>query len=334
MKYILGLLIVITMVACSTREKGAVLEKGSENYEMAQLFTEKVPEFNPDDNIVVLSTRDFDVTVGDVIDRMRSRFGNKVESIAQSPRSSIIRLYKELAQSVAYSKILKNVADEEGIAVTEAHIDSILEIQYQRAGGEEKYLNFLFANGATIETLRRDIRTSEIERMYFEKRRMERNPLRQSEIDSAMNGDRYVTVRHILLMFRATTDSAKQVIRKKMEGILEKAKAGEDFAKLAREYSEDPGSKNNGGLLEAEKGQLVPSFEKVAFSIPIGEISDIVETQYGYHILKVVERKKEDRPREQVINYLKEKRKRLSRQNVYDKLTKDHNFEYVQLDAK
>ena len=332
MKYILGLLIILAMAACSTHDKGAVLEKGTENYEMAKLFTEKVPEFNPDDNMVILSTRDFDVTVGDVMDRMRSRFGNKVEPLSKSPRSSIIRLYKELAQSVAYSKILKDAASDQGITVTEAHIDSILEKQYERAGGEEKYLNFLFSNGATIETLRRDIRTSEIERMYFEKRRMEKDPLRQSEIDSAMNGDRYVTVRHILLMFRATTDSAKQVIREKMEGILARAKAGEDFAQLAREYSEDPGSKNNGGLFQAEKGQLVPSFEKVAFSIPIGEISDVVETQYGYHILKVVERKKEDRPREEVVNYLKEKRKRLSRQNVYDKLTKDHNFEYVQLD--
>ena len=93
MKYIFFVLTVFAVVTCSTREKGAVLEKGSENYDLAQLFVEKVPEFNPDENIVVLSTKNFDVTIGDVIDRMRSRFGNKVESIAQSPRSSIIRLF-------------------------------------------------------------------------------------------------------------------------------------------------------------------------------------------------------------------------------------------------
>jgi parvulin-like peptidyl-prolyl isomerase len=327
--FVLGIFILVT---CGTREKGAALEKSTPNYEMASLFSEKVPEFNPDDNVVILTTRDFEVTVGDVIERMRSRFGNRVEQITLSPRPSIIRLYKELAQSVAYSKILQKQAEEEGITVTDAHIDSILQVQYERAGGEEKYLNFIFSNGANMETLRRDIRTSEIERMYFEKLRFEENPLRESEIDSAMKGDRYATIRHILLMFRGTVnDSDKEVIRTKMQGILKRARAGEDFAKLAREFSEDPGSKNNGGLFEAEKGQLVPSFEKVAFSIPIGEISDIVETQYGYHILKVIERKPEDRPREELIENLKQKRMQISRQNVYDKLNKEYNFEYVDL---
>jgi len=335
MKYLILTLFVLIMTACSTREKGAILENGTPNYEMATLFTEKVPEFNPDDNMVILTTKDYEVTVGDVIDRMRSRFGNKVDQIAQSPRSSVIRLYKELAQSVAYSKILQEVAVEEGIEVMEAHIDSILQIQYDRVGGEEKYLNFIFQNGATIETLRRDIRTSEIQRLYFEKRRMEKDPISDSEIEAAMNGDRYATVRHILLMFRATTDSAKKVVYAKMEGIHERAKSGEDFAKLAMEFTEDPGSKSKGGLYtDFEKGKMVPEFEEAAFSVAIGEISDIVETQYGYHIIKVIDRKKEDRPREVVLDYLKQKRKQISRQSVFDDLTKEHNFEYTQIDVK
>ena len=70
--------------------------------------------------------------------------------------------------------------------------------------------------------------------------------------------------------------------------VLEKVKAGEDFAELASEYSKDPGSAANGGSLGYfPRGVMVPEFEEVAFSLGVGEISDIVESQFGYHIIKV-----------------------------------------------
>jgi parvulin-like peptidyl-prolyl isomerase len=74
-----------------------------------------------------------------------------------------------------------------------------------------------------------------------------------------------------------------------MEGLLKRARAGEDFAKLAKEYSEDPGSKDKGGEYTFPKGQMVPEFEATAFSLKTNEISDIVTTQYGYHIIKLHE---------------------------------------------
>ncbi len=86
-----------------------------------------------------------------------------------------------------------------------------------------------------------------------------------------------------------------------MEDLLARARAGEDFAELAKTYTDDPGSKNTGGLYsDFGRGKMVPPFEEAAFSVPIGEISDIVETDYGYHILKIVERKKESRPLEEI----------------------------------
>jgi parvulin-like peptidyl-prolyl isomerase len=86
-----------------------------------------------------------------------------------------------------------------------------------------------------------------------------------------------------------------------MDDILARAKKGEDFAALAKEFSEDPGSKANGGLYEDfGRGKMVKPFEDAAFGVPVGEISGIVETKYGYHILKVENRKKETRPFDQV----------------------------------
>jgi len=101
-----------------------------------------------------------------------------------------------------------------------------------------------------------------------------------------------VKVRHILIKEPAGADAKTDAeIKAKAEDVLKQVKAGGDFAELAKKYSDDPGSKDQGGELGfIQHGLTVPEFDKSAFSLAPGQTSDLVKTQYGYHIIQVEEK--------------------------------------------
>ena len=112
-----------------------------------------------------------------------------------------------------------------------------------------------------------------------------------------------VHVRHILLLTVDTAtraplpDDQTKAKRKQMDDILKRARAGEDFAKLATQYSEDPGTKNSGGELtpfarakDDPTHAMVQEFETAAFSLTNNQVSDVITTQYGYHIIQLLDR--------------------------------------------
>ncbi|WP_168188784.1 peptidylprolyl isomerase [Thermoflavimicrobium daqui] len=111
----------------------------------------------------------------------------------------------------------------------------------------------------------------------------------------------HVKVNHILVSFTqkdaqpmpGQPNRSEADAKKRIEEVKKKLDQGGDFAKLAKEYSDDPGSKDKAGLVEGPADQFVPEFAKAAKTIPLNQISDIVKTEYGFHILKVTERKKQ-----------------------------------------
>ena len=104
-----------------------------------------------------------------------------------------------------------------------------------------------------------------------------------------MSDPETVTARHLLVKFPEGADEkAKATAKEKAEGLRKQLLNGADFAKLVKENSDDPGSKDTGGEYTFPRGQMVPAFEAAAFDQKLKEIGPLVETQFGYHIIQTL----------------------------------------------
>jgi parvulin-like peptidyl-prolyl isomerase len=157
------------------------------------------------------------------------------------------------------------------------------------------------------------------------------DPERAADLESlakffnAQTGER-VRARHILIEVpQDASFKDKSAARKKIEDLRAQIAKGADFAELAEKHSHDKGSAARGGDLGAfGKGQMVPSFEKAAFALNVGQLSDVVETQFGYHILKVEEKRAATKLRyEDVQDDLKEYVFRSKAQETFETFVKD-----------
>jgi peptidyl-prolyl cis-trans isomerase D len=110
-----------------------------------------------------------------------------------------------------------------------------------------------------------------------------------------------VKAQHILFKTQGKTPEEIEKIKEKARGVLERAKKGEDFSSLAKQYSDDSTAAAGGDLGDFGRGQMVPEFEKTAFSLGVGAISDLVQTQFGIHIIKVnSKQERRERPFEEM----------------------------------
>lgn len=133
-----------------------------------------------------------------------------------------------------------------------------------------------------------------------------------------------ITAKHILIPFEENADdNSKAETKKKAEDILAKINAGEDFDKLREENSQDPGQPD-AGYTFANDGTMVQEFTDAAFALKPGEVSKVVETQYGYHIIKRVERVAAV---DEYMNMLRATAKVRIKKSAYDKIAVNVNLE-------
>lgn len=142
-----------------------------------------------------------------------------------------------------------------------------------------------------------------------------------------------IYVRHILIQVKPGADETRKAdARKKAEEIYEKVKAGEDFSELAKAYSEGPSAVKGGAIGWLKTGRTVKAFEDAAFALGVGEVSGIVETPYGFHIIKVTDKKPDrvfayDDIQEQLSDYLKKQKVSLTEKAYIEKLKKKATIE-------
>ncbi len=317
---VLGL-IIIFYLGCSRKGAGLKLEEGTPAYELAKAVSDSLPFLDPDINNVLLTTKYFDVTAGDVLQNIHANFGDRADLLKQYSVPVLYDAIQKAMMGLAEKKLLLRSAKKAGIKTSKAEVDSLLESEYRKAGSEENFINNLQNQGIDFNYARDDLGDRLIIFKYIEKYLDKQIEVTEAEIQAAYQqalGSELATVRHILLRTNDKSESEKKGIRNKLADILKRARRGEDFANLAKQYTEDPNSKEHGGLYENfRKGETVKPFEDAAFSIPVGTISDIIETKYGYHIVKVIDRIADSRSLVDMRAELEYRLKGAKQQNVY-----------------
>jgi parvulin-like peptidyl-prolyl isomerase len=201
------------------------------------------------------------------------------------------RLVAYLVQRTQYEK----EAEALGIDVTEKDVDAeIAKFVKKEYGGDRKKLEAAMEKQAyTMELLRDDFAALLLRNKLVEAITKD---VEVSEEDIRAEYDRTATqhtvpesreVRHILLAVKKKDDSVDYAASRALaDDVFDQLKSGGDFAALAKKYSQDPSSADNGGKYTAVRGQSVAPFEQTAFNLAVGEVSHPVKTEFGYHLIE------------------------------------------------
>lgn len=256
------------------------------------------PPGTPSDPAKVIGKiNDQPVTQGELdqeVDAMLSRMGG-----GKVPPQMMAQ-YRPQVEPKAFDQLvlksqLRAYAVSNKIAVPEAEVDAQLSQIASQFPSKEAFKEMLAKQGMSPESLKEEIRkegllSSAVKHFQAHLPRPASAEVQAfyKEHEKEFTHDEQVAASHILIGASETEpEASKQAKRAKAEELRKQLVAGEDFAKLARENSSCPSKAHGGDLGSFPKGQMVPAFDEAAFSLKVGEISQVVETQFGYHIIRV-----------------------------------------------
>jgi foldase protein PrsA len=302
--------IVGSFVLLSACSKSAKYPKDSAPYKFLKRLSVDVPIMDPDKSVQLISSNKFKLRSTDLMPIVFRSLSRNERDLTGLPADQKVRIVNQICSMEGEKRLVAAAAKETGITVTDDSVNAMLEYVYKNMGGKEAFLQSLVTDGWTLDRYRDDTRINLAIGQYLNRQIDQKVTITDQDIADRYAQKRTATVRHILLITRNKPDSLKPAIRTKLEGILARAKKGEDFAKLARLYTEDVNSRPTGGLYEEfEPGDMVPPFDSLAFSLPPGALSEVFETPYGFHIMKVIGHGKEKKPlsavREKLVRELR-----------------------------
>ncbi len=328
--------LLVGLYGCGKKGDEAGLNKNNPAFMLAQELSAVLPSLDPAKTVSLVVSKNFKITTGEVIQFLQTSMGNSIQELKGLDASQLKDVVELSAVQMAERKLLLDAARDAKTVVSPEKLDEALNYQYSRAGGPEAFLKALKDKGLDEEEFKENIREDLVIQNYLNVLLDREITVTDEEISAVYEQDKTASVRHILFLTEGKTESEKAEILKRTEALLARAHSGEDFAGLAKEFTEDPGSKDSGGLYENfGRGYMVKSFEDAAFSVPVGEISDVVETEYGYHIIKVLSREKETRPFEEVRSEIEEKIKQDKKSGTFEKhlidLKQQYGFDIIVL---
>jgi len=200
--------------------------------------------------------------------------------------------YNQLKASIVnylvQNEIIKQRAAEMGVTVTDKAFDERMKQIVQQVGGQKKLDKLLAQQAVTQEQLEQQLKAQmlqdEVQKKVYSEIKISEADLKKFFEDpgneAQFNVPESVDARHVLVKTKAEAE--------KVRALLEADHSDANWKKVAKQYSTDPGSKNNGGDLgNFPKGRMVKPFEDAAFDLAVGEISQPVKTQFGWHVIEV-----------------------------------------------
>jgi peptidyl-prolyl cis-trans isomerase C len=245
----------------------------------------------------------------------------------------------QVLESMVIEQLLAEQVKKAGIEITEKDVnDKLSEIIASQPGGMtiESFKAMIAAQGQSFDVVKEQIKKT----LGYEKLlgTVEVNDAEAKafydENKEDFNKPEQVKASHILIKVAPTaTTEEKAAAKAKIDGLLKQVKAGGDFAALAKENSDCPSKERGGDLGFFEKSAMVKEFADAAFSMKVGQISDVVETQFGYHIIKVTDRKEGgltpfDKAKTDIVKQLQDKKKGEIFKQLIDKLKAQASIVY------
>ena len=242
----------------------------------------------------VITQEDFDREMG----RVQRQLASMGKSIGDSQFSDI---RKEILDSLIDRELLYQESQSKRIKVEEAAVNEQLNKLKQRFANEDQYKAALNKMNLSETAIKTEIKKALAIQQFIDGQFVQNITVSDKKVKTyydshpdSFKQSEQVQASHILIKVDPKADdSQKAAARKKIKEIQQKVKKGDDFAALAKEYSQGPSSTKGGDLGYFSRGQMVGPFEKAAFALTPGQVSDIVETRFGYHLIKVTGKKPE-----------------------------------------
>lgn len=242
-------------------------------------------------NGVAITKQNLDLAMNNII-QQREMMGRPVNDTEKET------LKKNILDQLIATELIYQASQKEKLGDLKPEMDKQFNNIKGGFASEEEFNKALSDRNITVETLKKDIEKSVYINTLINNKVFSGVSVSDEETKKeyennkeAFNVPEQVRASHILIKIDGgATPEQKQEARKKIDALRSRAAAGEDFANLAKENSEDGSKVNGGDLGYFSRGQMVQSFEDASFSLSKDEISPVVETQFGYHIIKVTDK--------------------------------------------